>query len=142
MTTILIRIATFVAGAALFGSTAYSQPLAGSLGSAAGPNWQSSWLQFQSPITFKKGEKLTLKLQGDAKNVLVRLLPASSPPDSADGIEGDVRKVPANHTLVITLGSDHPNVGQISVAAGKEAWGQSLGADNGTIRLVNVERGK
>ena len=142
MTTILIRIATLVTSAALFGNTAYSQRLAGTLGDAAGPNWQSSWLQFQSPISFKKGEKLTLMLQGDAKNVLVRLLPASSQPASADGLEGDVRKVPANHTLVIILGSDHPNVGQISVHAGKEAWGQSLGANNGTIRLVSIERGK
>jgi hypothetical protein len=100
---------------------------------------ESSWIDLPLPIDYRKGERLTLHLEGDAENVRVRLLPAGFPSDSKDGIEGGVWKVPANHTLVITLHRDHPNVQEISVHAGREAFGQSLGADNGTIILLSIE---
>jgi hypothetical protein len=138
----LIRTVALIAGATLFSAAVFSQTLTGSTGSAAGEGWQSSWLDIKPPVTFKRGELLRLKLEGAAENVLVRLLPASSPPESADGIEGNVRKVPASRTLEITLQRDHPNIKQISVHAGKEAWGRPLGGNNGSVRVVTIERGK
>jgi len=140
MTGAMIRIGALVAATELFCAAGYCQQLTGSTGTAAGERWQSSWLDINPPISFKKGETLRLKLEGDAENILVRLLPASSPPESSDGIEGNVRKVPGSRTLEIKLEGDHPSIKQISVHAGKEAWGRPLGGNNGTIRVVSIER--
>jgi hypothetical protein len=118
MTTVLVRVAILAAVATFFGNSLLCQPLAGTPGSAAGDRWQSSWLE----------------------NVIVRLLPDGSQPESPDGIEGGVRKVPASHTLDIKLESDHPKVKQISVHAGPEAFGQPLGPNNGKIRIISIER--
>ncbi len=121
---------------------AFAQTLVGRTGSAAGDDWQSSWLDIKPSITFKNSETLRLKVEGDAENVVVRLLPEQSDPTSPDGIEGGVRKVPADRVLVITLTRDHLNVKQISVHAGRLAFDQSLGPKNGKARLTSVERGK
>ena len=142
MTTVLVRTAILAAVATFFGSTLLCQPLAGTPGSAAGDRWQSSWLDIKPSISFKRGETLRLKLEGNAENVIVRLLPDGSQPESPDGIEGSVRKVPANRTLDIKLEGDHPNVKQISVHAGPEAFGQPLGPNNGKIRIISIERRK
>ncbi len=141
MTKTLFRIAIVIIGSMLVATAVYAQPLLGSTGSAAGDRWQSSWLDIKPSITFKKGETLRIKVEGEAENVLVRLLPENSDPTSPDGIEGDVRKVPANRTLVVTLTRDHPNVKQISVHAGREAFERSLGGNNGRTRVVSIDRG-
>jgi len=138
--TTLIRIAALVVATVLFNSSAFAQPLIGSTGTAAGDRWQTSWLDIKPSISFKKGDTLILKLEGDAENVLVRLLPVGSQPESSDGIEGDVRKIPANRSLIVILQRDHPNVRQISVHAGKEAWGRPLGGNNGSIRVISIDR--
>lgn len=128
--------------ATMLSKVAYSQILPGHTGSAAGDNWQSSWLDIKPPISFKKGEIVKIKVEGSAENVLVRFLPEGSEPTMPDGIEGDVSKVPANRVLLITLTQDHPNIKQISVHAGREAFGRPLGANNGRIFIISVERGK
>ena len=133
-------IAVFVASAVAIAASAYSQPLPGTTGSAAGENWHSSWLGINPPQSFKKGETVRIRVEGNAENVVVRFLPANSPPSSSDGIEGNVRKVPAAKVLVVKLQGDHPNVKQISVHSGKEAWGTPLGGNNGTANLISVER--
>ena len=124
----------------MFAASLSAEQLAGDTGSGAGNEWQSSWLDLRGPMTFRKGERVLIKVQGSAEKVLVRLLPKASPPESADGIEGGPRSVPASHILVVTLESDHPDVKQISVHAGKKAWNTSLGANNGTIQVVSIER--
>ena len=140
MTIAPIRIIALAACVILFTTSAYAESLSGTTGSAAGDRWQSSWLDLKSPASFQKGEKLRIKVEGSAENVLVRLLPAKSPPDSSDGIEGRVRRVPPNGTLEVTLDRNHPDVKQISIHAGKEAWGTPLGANNGTVKVVSIER--
>ncbi len=138
----IVRIGSVGVAVMLFAGVTFAQVLVGRTGSAAGDNWQSSWLDIKPSITFRKGETLRIKLRGDAENVLVRLLPEPSDPTSPDGIEGGVRKVPADRILVITLTRDHPNVKQISVHAASLAFDQSLGPKNGRATLVGVDRGK
>jgi hypothetical protein len=121
-------------------SAVSAQPLEGTTGDAAGDLWQSSWLNLKPPMTFKKGERLLIRVEGNAENVPVRLLPDASHPSSSDGIEGNIRKVPVGRVLDVRLERDHPGVKQISVHAGKEAWGRPLGGNNGTVRIVGIER--
>ncbi len=138
----LLQIGTVSFVAILLTIGAYAQALLGRTGSAAGDSWQSSWLDIKPSITFKTGETLRIRLEGDAENVMVRLLPENSDPTSPDGIEGDVRKVPANRILVVTLTRNHPNVKQISVHAGSLAFDRQLGPKNGRTRIVSIDRGK
>lgn len=144
MTTDLGRSIALAATLFLFATSAVAQSVQGTTGSAAGGvggnSWQSSWLDIEPPISFKKGEILRIKVDGDAENVLVRLLPAASQPSSSDGIEGGVRKVPASKVIEVKLDRDRPNVKQISVHAGKKAWETPLGGNNGTVMVVGVER--
>lgn len=141
------RTASFFAAgflAATFLSTiaVSAQSIQGAPGEAGGERWQSSWLDLKPPMSFKKGEKLRLRLEGDAENVMIRLLPSASQPTSSDGVEGGVRKVPAKRILEITLERDHPSVRQISVHSGREAWERPLGGNNGKARLISVDRAK
>ncbi len=139
MTITLTPIKAIAACAALFIASAYADPLSGNTGSAAGDRWQSSWLDLNSPVSFKKGDELRITVEGNAENVIVRLLPKASRASSSDGIEGKVRKVPANGILEVRLERDHPNVKQISVHAGTVAWGTPLGGNNGKVKVVAVD---
>ncbi|MDH3210522.1 MAG: hypothetical protein OEL91_09125 [Burkholderiaceae bacterium] len=123
-----------------FSFIATAQTLEGRLGSAAGPGWQSSWLGLAEDVSFKKGERLIIQLDGDAEYVVVRLLAANSDPDSPEGIEGTSRTVPANRLLVVTLSRDRPAVEQVSVHAGAAAWDIALSQNNGKALIVSVER--
>jgi len=140
MITIFGRITVFVASVILIVSSAYSDPLPGTTGSAAGNRWQSSWLDINPPVSFEKGETIKIKVGGNAENVLVRFLPEDSDYSSSDGIEGKVRKMPSNGILEVKLERNHPNIKQISVHAGKEAWGTPLGGNNGTVKIISIER--
>lgn len=119
---------------------ATAETLSGQTGSGSGAGWQASWLDLKPPLSFKKGETLRIKVEGTAENFMLRLLPANSQPSSSDGVEGQVRKVPASGTLDVKLERDHPTVKQISIHAGPEAWGKPLGANNGNVNLISVER--
>jgi len=123
----------------MFAVSASAEPLVGTTGDAAGDRWQSSWLDLKTATSFKKGERLLIKLEGNAENVLVRLLPITSTPSSSDGIDGTTRKVPPGGILDVKLERNHPNVKQISVHAGKEAWGRPLGGNNGHVRVISIE---
>jgi hypothetical protein len=120
------------------GGIAAAAPIPGAISEAAGDGWQSSWLDLNSPMSFKKDERLRFQLRGDAQKVLIRLLPSGSQPSSPDGIEGKARGVPTDGILEVTLEHNHPNVKQISVHAGKEAWGNRLNDNNGKVRLISV----
>ena len=136
----LYRRFALVTSVLLFVACAAAEAVLGTTGSAAGDGWQSSWLDIKPPVTFKKGEVVRIRVDGDAENVLVRLLPAASEPSSADGIEGNIRKVPASKIVEVKLERDHPSVKQISVHAGKKAWTTRLGGNNGTVMVVSVDR--
>lgn len=124
---------------ALCSSVAFADPLIGTTGSAAGDRWQSSWIDLSPNKSFNKSVVLYITVQGNAENVLVRLLPASAAPGSSAGIEGAVRKVPKSGIIKVVLSRNHPNIKQISVHAGREAWGTPLGGNNGAITLISVE---
>jgi len=144
MTIDLGRSIAIVAALLFFVISLAAQSVEGHTGTLAGgdgsESWQSSWLDINPPINLKKGEILRIKVDGDAENVLVRLLPATSQPSSSDGIEGGVRKVPANKVIEVKLDHDRPNVKQVSVHSAKKAWGTPLGGNNGTVMVVSVER--
>jgi hypothetical protein len=140
MKIIQLRTAMIVGAAMLIASTARAQPITGTLGVDEGDGWYSSFLDVKPSMSFMKGETLVIRLEGDAENIFVRLLPEKSTAKSQEGIDGDSRKVPSNHIVEITLLSDHPNVKQISVHSGHSAWERPLGANNGKIRIVSIER--
>lgn len=118
-----------------------TQPIRGTTDSKSGPEWQTSWLDIKpTPLSFNKGETLRVKLIGDAENFIFRLLPEGSESTSTDGIEGSIRTVPKSGTLDIKLEAEHPNVKQISLHAGHEAFEISLGPNNGKVKLISVER--
>jgi hypothetical protein len=129
-----------VAAGLLTCASAFAETVAGQPGSGSGPGWQASWLDLKPNQSFKQGETLRVRVEGTAENFLFRLLPATSPPSSSDGIEGPIRKVPKSGSLDIKLERDHPNVKQVSAHAGPEAWGKALGPNNGSISIVSVER--
>jgi hypothetical protein len=142
-----MRIATAIGSMCMiltlvFVTLVAAEPLVGTTDSAAGDRWQASWLDLKPPLSFKKGERLLIKVEGSAENVLVRFLPSGSSPSSSDGIEGSTRKVPVAKTLDVKIERDHPNVKQISVHGGREAWGRPLGGNNGDVRIISIERAR
>ena len=133
--TVLILVAVLAIAA-----IASAEQLTGKIDSAAGPNWQSSWIDLPRAINFRHGEKLKIKLRGSAENIIVRLLPSGVHPTSSAGILGGIRKMPKDGILQIQLPEDRNNVVQISVHGGQKAWDISLGSKNGPVTLVDVER--
>ena len=117
-------------------TTPASTILPGKTGSISGDDWQSSWLDLIPPMDFKKGDTLKIKVTGDAKKVLARLLPNASSTEASDGIVGEIRDVPSNKIINLTLEADYTNIKQISVHAGKQAFDYSLGENNGKIKTV------
>jgi len=121
-------------------TSASAEQLLGKIGSAAGPDWQSSWIDLTDATNFEKGENLKLAVYGGAENVVVRLLPSGAHPTSSDGIVGNVMKVPKDGILQVRLPEDRRNVVQISVHGGQKAWAISLGVKNGPVTLISIER--
>ncbi len=121
-------------------TAATAQAVDGKIGSGSGPGWQSSWLELSTPADFKKGEKLAIKVDGTAENVLIRFLPKSSDPGSPAGVEGKSRKVPSDKLIPVVLERDHKNISQISVHGGTSAWSTQLGANNGAVTIVSIDR--
>jgi hypothetical protein len=136
----IVRRLSLAASLFLLAAIASAESLQGTIGSSAGDQWASSWLDLSSPTDFKKGEILTIKLEGNAENVVVRLLPSTSSPGAPDGIEGYVRKVPVTKVLIVKLESNHSQVKQISVHSGHAAWQISLGGNNGNATIVSIDR--
>lgn len=134
----LFSIAVLAIIAVLLHSSASAEPLQGSIGQSSGTNWQSTYMDLNAPRDFKQGERLKIKLQGAAEWVLVRLLPHDGSPDQPTGTVGEKMRVPAGGELEVTLQADHPKVKQVSVHAGKEAWGTSIDSKNGHTRIVSI----
>jgi hypothetical protein len=118
---------------------ACADQLKGQIDQASGPKWQSTYMDLEPPRDFKSGERLQIKLQGSAQWVRVRLLPQDARADRPTGaLEGKMR-VPPGGLLEITLQKDHLKVKQISVHAGKEAFGDLLGTQNGEAEIVRID---
>ena len=130
-------VMTAVAGSAM------SEPLVGSIGNGSGNGWCAAWLDLQETRSFCRGVRLCIRALG-GPDYLLRLKPEGIPPDSPAGIEGAIRQVPQDGSVLeVELSQDHPGVDQISVHACRKAWGEDLAFDNGTIVLssVHVETG-
>lgn len=121
-------------------STAGAEQLTGTIGSAAGRDWQSSWIDLTNMTNFRPGERLKITVQGTAENVVVRLLPQGVHPSSSQGIVGGVMKVPKDGVLEVQLKEERRNVVQISVHGSQKAWNISLGSGNGPVTLEGVDR--
>lgn len=134
-----LRLALFTALCAFTLSVA-AQTLEGWPGRMGGRSWQASWLDLADIRSFRRGETLVIRLGGDAAYVVVRLLALDSDPNSPDGIDGGVKRVPANRALVVRLARDHPEVEQISVHSGAAVWDTELGQQNGRAMIVSIDR--
>lgn len=118
---------------------AFGGELAGTPGQSSGSNWQSAYLDLEPIHDFKKGDKIVIRVEGSAEWVKVRLLPKNGNPSQPTGIVGSKIKVPAGGRLVVTLSEDRPRVKQISVHAGKEAWGKVLNPKGGEIYILGID---
>lgn len=140
MKSTLTKTASIVAVVLVLTTGASAEQLTGKIGSASGPDWQSSWIDLTKAANFQRGEKLKITLRGSAENIVVRLLPSGAHPSSSDGIVGEVWKMPKDGILQVQLPEERRNVVQISVHGGQKAWDISLGSRNGPVTLVGVER--
>lgn len=115
------------------------QSLQGSIGSST--RWGSGWIDLDVVTSFKRGEKLQIRVGGTAHSILVRFLPEGSNPNDPVGIDGGIIKVPENRIVQVTLEEDHDNIEQISVHGGPNPWDlYPMGDDNGPATIQKVQR--
>jgi hypothetical protein len=63
----------------------------------------------------------------------------------ADRLQGSIdqasgkRRIPPGGEVEVTLQTDHLQVRQVSVHAGKEAWGKSLNTKNDEVQIVSID---
>jgi hypothetical protein len=119
--------------------TAFGVELAGTPDQSAGSNWQSAYMDLDPIRDFKKGDRIIIRVEGSAEWVKVRLLPKNGNPSQPTGIVGSKIRVPVGGKLVVTLSEDRLRVGQISVHAGKEAWGEVLNPNGGEIKILGID---
>jgi hypothetical protein len=131
-------MATAVA-ALLVHSTALGVEVTGTIDQASGPSWQSAYIDLDPPRDFKKGERLVIRVEGSAEWVKVRLLPQNGKAEQPTGVVGSKIKIPAGGKLELTLREDRPRVKQISVHAGKEAWGEVINPKGGEVKILSVD---
>jgi len=132
-------VLTLAGGLLLTQTVAFAAEVPGKPDQASGPNWQSAYMDLQPAQSFKKGDRIVIRVEGSAEWVKVRLLPEGADPGQPTGMVGSRLKVPANRKLIITLREDRPRVSQISVHAGKEAWGEVINPKGGEVQIVGVD---
>lgn len=118
---------------------AFSAELSGKPDQASGSNWQSAYMDLDPVRDFKKGDRIVIRVEGSAEWVKVRLLPQSGNPSQPTGIVSTKMKVPAGGKLSVTLREDRPQIKQISVHAGKEAWSEVLNPKGGEIKIIGID---
>lgn len=118
---------------------AQGDPIGGPPGQSSGENWQSAYVDIDPPRDFLKGERLKIQVQGTAEWVRVRLLPQSGAYDRPTGLIVGKMKVPPGGVLELVLKKERPKVKQVSVHAGKLAWGELLNPNGGTVEIVSVD---
>lgn len=101
--------------------------------------WSSSWMDIETPVTFRRGDTLLIFLSGHAKRIIVRLLDNESDPNSPIGIIGEYQQAGLNDSLVIPLQNDFERIIQVSIHYGENPWGlYSLGSGNGEARIKSI----
>jgi hypothetical protein len=105
------------------------------------PVFGSAWCNLDSATDFVAGDRLRFTLDGEARRVMVRLLPKDTSPDKPTGIVADAGfDVPAGKVIEVPLMKEYRNISQISVHGGPNPWGMyPLGRGNGPVKLRLVE---
>lgn len=116
--------------------------LTGEISSGSGAGWQSAWLDLSPQEDFAPGDQFQIKLGGNARTVLVRLLPRRASAAKKVGVVGGRREVPSDRIIRFRLEGARKQIKQISVHAGPKAWDERLGPDNGnaTIEWIRLNR--
>ena len=82
-------------------SKGHREYLIGNIG--ASEKWGAGWLDLYRPVDFKVGDKIRLTIGGNAKRILVRLLPTNAFPNEPVGIIGNIFEVPPDRIIEIVL---------------------------------------
>ena len=116
------------------------QELRGSIGTS--PQWKSSWLDFEQPHIFRRGDTVRILLGGDASEVIVRFLSMSDDPNSPAGVVGNPIQVTTNGTsgeITLHLDNDYNAIKQISIHGGANPWGiYQMPPDNGSPVILHI----
>jgi len=120
-------------------SVANAEEIAGRADQASGAGWQSAYMDLDPPRDFKKGDRLVIRVEGSAEYVKVRLLPQAGNPSQPTGVVGGKMKVPPGGKIELTLNEVRPKVKQVSVHAGREAWGELINPNGGEIRIQRID---
>jgi len=103
--------------------------------------FESGWCDLSRMTDFKRGDRVRLRIGGDARLILLRFLRKGSDPNAPSGFEGPPLRVPKERVIEVVLDGDHRETVQISVHGGPSPWGiVSLGGDNGPATLLGAER--
>ena len=108
--------------------------LAGTLGSSG--RWKAGWFDLNNPTQFVEGDTIRIKVEGTARNILVRLLVQGQDANEPNGIVGGLIRVPANRIINVRIGNTRNNIIQISVHGGSNPFNWNLGATNGHVRIA------
>ena len=101
----------------------------------------AGWLDLDPPADFDVGTRLSIKVGGTASNILVRLLPQGSNPNTPIGIlePSPVAVPPRDRVVNVTLQAHQVEIRQISVHGSPTAFERSLGQGNGPATLEYVD---
>lgn len=125
---------------ALFAQPASNaEDIAGKPDQAAGSGWQSAYMDLNPPKDFKKGDRLIIRVEGSAEYVKLRLLPENGNASQPTGVLGSKMKVPPGGKIELMLTEARPKVKQISVHAGREAWGEVINPNGGDIKIQRID---
>ncbi len=126
--------------------SAYAVPLEGKIiGASGGVNslggilWYSSYMNLDTPRNFLKGEQLKITLRGKARWVYVRLLPEGAKATIPIGIIDKRIHVPQNKVVTVRLESPRPNIRQVSVHSGRQAFGRGISLFNDNADIVSID---
>ncbi len=111
----------------------------GGVNSLGGILWYSSYMNLTPPRHFMKGEQLRITLRGGATWVCVRLLPEGADATHPIGIINQRIHVPQNRVITIQLANTHPNIQQVSVHSGLQAFGRGISLFNENADIVSID---
>src|SRR6476620_818321 len=126
-----IFLYTFTSTMALLTSACSTNEITGKLGQVAGAQRQSAYMDLSAPRDFKKGDHLVIRVEGTAEYVKVRLLPQNGIAQEPTGIIDGKVTVPPDGKLDVVLPEARPKVTQISLHAGREAFGEVINPNGG-----------
>ena len=122
-----------------------AEPLAGDISSTEGGTsfggkvWYASYMNLKQPRDFIKDEQLRIRLSGNAKSVYVRLLPKGAVSTNPTGIIDKRIHVPQEGVITVKLDKAYPNIQQVSVHSGHQAFQKLISSFNGNADIIDVE---